>query len=89
MHYQYYTTTREMTHFQTRFVNGSHWNISINSNIPHNISPHTIQSMYFGKAPHFSTETHGNAILPHKVREEKAREPKGELIRLSDVISND
>ena len=52
------------------------------------ISPHTIQSMYFGKAPHFSTETHGNAIPP-KFWKEKAREQKGELIRLSDVISKD
>ena len=37
----------------------------------------------------FSTQTHENAIFPHKVRGEKVWEPKGELIRLSDVIFQD
>ena len=36
----------------------------------------------------FSTETHDNAIFPQS-QERKGREPKGELIRLSDVISQD
>ena len=45
--------------------------------------------MYLEKHLTFSTGTHGNVISPHKVRKENGREPKGELIRLFDVISQD
>ena len=69
------------THFQTHFIHGSHWNISINLNAYLTIlSPHTIHSMYFWKPPHFSTETHGNVISPHKVRKEHVWEPKGDFL---------
>ena len=61
------------------------------------ISEHTSQNLHhiqfiltiFGKEHHFSTETHGNVIFPYKVKKDKGREPKGELIRLSDFISQD
>ena len=56
--------------------------------IPHNYFITTYNSFYVFSEKHlmFSTQTHENAIFPHKVRGEKVWEPKGELIRLSDVI---
>ena len=77
------------THFQTHFIHLGV--IGISQSIP----AHTLQYFYhiqfilciFAKASHFSTETHSNAIPP--VRKENGREPKGELIRLSDVTSQD
>ena len=42
----------------------------------------------FGKHLTFSIETMAMQFPPHKVRKEKAREPKAVLIRLSDVISS-
>ena len=39
----------------------------------------------FGKAPHFFHKNSWQCDFPHKVRKEKAWEPKGELIRLSDI----
>ena len=68
---------------QSHFICRSHWNISINFN--------TYNSFYIGLEKHLtcSTETHGNVVFPHKVRKEKVWEPEGELIRLSDVISQD
>ena len=58
--------------------------------IPHNLFT-TYNSFYLLSEKHltFSTETHGKAISPHKVRKEKVWAPKGELIRFSDIISQD
>ena len=94
MNFQAYTINdtlqqEKYTHSQTHFVHGSHWNISINSNAYlTRFSPNSIHSMQFWKVPHFFHRNHGNVISPHKVRKEKAREPKAVLIRLSDVISS-
>ena len=41
------------------------------------------------RPPHFSTETHGHAIFPHKVRKEETWKPRSELIWFSDVIFKD
>ena len=57
--------------------------------------PHTIFTTYnsfysfLGKHLTFSTETHGNVISPHKVRETITMGIKKELVRLSDVIFQD
>ena len=73
---------------QSHFVCGSHWNISVNFNAYLTIfSPHIIILCIFGKAPHCRNPWQSD--LPHKVMKEIGREPKGELIRLSDVISHD
>ena len=74
---------------QSHLIYGSHWKISINFNAYLTIfSPPSVHSMNLGNSHHFSTETHGNAICPSE-SEKKVWEPKGELIRLSDVISQD
>ena len=55
--------------------------------LPHNIFT-TYNSFYlfFGKAHHFPLRNPWLCDFPHKVRKGKVWEPKGELIRLSDVI---
>ena len=74
------------THFHTRFIHGSHWNISINFGAYLTIfSPHTIHPIIFGKASHFFQRSPWK-YNPPKV---KKKGPEGELIRLSDVISQD
>ena len=53
-------------------------------------SPHTTHSMHYWKSTSLLPQKPmANAIFPHKVRKEKVWEPIGELIRLSDVISQD
>ena len=41
----------------------------------------------FRDAPHFSAESHGNVIFPHKVRESVSVGPQKELIHLVSIIS--
>ena len=79
------------SHFWTHFVHGSLIGRS------KSISMHTSQYFHriqfilfiFGKAPHVFHRNPWQCDFPPKGRKEKMREPKGELIRLSDVISQD
>ena len=58
--------------------------------IPHNIfTTYNSFSLFLEKRLIFSTETHGNAIFPHKVSKTITVEIKKELVRLSDVIFKD
>ena len=58
--------------------------------IPHKIFT-TYNSFYIFAEKHLtvSTETHGNAIFPHKVRKTTTMGIEKELIRFSDVIFQD
>ena len=58
--------------------------------IPRNIfTTYNLSYAVLEKHLTFTTETHSNVISPNKVRKEQVWEPKGELIRFSDVISQD
>ena len=65
--------------------------------ISQSILMHTSQYFYhiqfilcsFGKTPHFFHRNPWQCDFPHKIRKGKVWEPEGELIRLSDAISQD
>ena len=76
---------------QSHFVCGNYWNISINLRAYLTIFlPHTLHSMPFlEKHLAFFPQKPMAMQFPPKVRKAKRWEPRVELIRLSDVISQD
>ena len=86
-HYQSFTTFKS-TQNPVTVVCGSHWNTSITF-VPYLTiySPYTIDSIHVWKSVSLFHRNQGNVVYPF--RKKKREKTRGELIRFSDVISQE